>query len=101
KEKIEKNLNQTEVSLRKKKSIVESNIDSSRQRKEIATQVLREYNRLYKLGRADLDQLIRAEENLILREISYISYLADREIIVSELASLYGILEKYLINKKN
>lgn len=100
-QKIEKNLNNTESSLRKKKSIVEKNINSATQRKHFATKVLKEYYRLYKLGRADLDQVIRAEEDLIATEISYVNYLANREDLIAELASLYGVLEKYLINKKN
>jgi len=99
-QKIEYNIGQTESFLKSKISILEENIKSVSERKGIATKVLKEYTRLYQLGRADLDQLIRAEENLIATEVSHVNYLANREMIISELASLYGVLEKYLINKK-
>jgi outer membrane protein TolC len=53
---------------------------------------LKEYNRLYNRGRADLDQVIRAEETLINSEISLIRQQAEFEQRFGELSYLNGTL---------
>lgn len=66
------------------------------ERVNIANQVLREYTRLYRVGKTDLDQLIRSEESLIGTEVSLISYYISYEQKAITLAKLYGNVERYL-----
>ena len=98
-EKLGKNVLQTEKSIKNQISLLDTNLDSSKKRMTLAGAALKEYNRLYARGRADLDQLIRAEETLINTEINHVQYLSQREILVHSLAFLYGNLRQFLVRK--
>lgn len=69
----------------KKKSLKEQiektdeNIVSIGKKYRLAKKVLKEYNRLYNRGRADLDSVIRAEEDLIRTERDFFNFLTLRE----------------------
>ncbi|MFT6068518.1 MAG: outer membrane protein TolC [Bacteriovoracaceae bacterium] len=94
--KLKLNFLKTEESLLTQLELLEKNLVSVKQRKELTKSALNEMTKLYNRGRADLDQVIRAEESLINTERNFIQYLAQRENLVYRLASLYGTLEEYL-----
>ncbi len=77
-------------------ALLQRNIASARERLELSLKALREYNQLYDRGRANLDQVIRAEEAFIETEISYVNYVAEREISVYRLSHLYGQLPTFI-----
>ncbi len=79
-------------SLKNQLYILEKNIASIKNRVELNKKSLKEYNRLYNRGRADLDQVIRAEETLINSEISLIRQQAEFEQRFGELSYLNGTL---------
>ena len=97
-QKIEKNLTEVERSLEDRLLMLNKNIDSVLKRRDLAKKALREYNKLYSRGRADLDQVIRAEETLINTEVSYVNYLSQREEIIHAMAYLFGNLKDYMVN---
>lgn len=94
--KLKINFLKTEESLLSQLELLEKNLVSVKERKSLTQSALKEMTKLYNRGRADLDQVIRAEESLINTERNFIQYLAQREGLVYKLASLYGTLEEYL-----
>lgn len=99
-ERLQKNVNQTEKSIRDQINLLSSNLKSSTKRLQLARVALKEYNKLYERGRADLDRLIQAEETLIDTEINHIQYLSQRERLIHSLAFLYGDLRNFLVAGK-
>jgi len=97
KEKLKINFSKSEESLLAQLELLEKNLKSVKDRKDLALKALKEMTKLYNRGRADLDQVIRAEESLINTERNFIQYLAEREGMIFRLASLYGTLEEYLL----
>ena len=77
-----------------------ANIKSIRRRMYLAKASLNELNKLYNLGRADLDQVIRAEEDLINTQKMFAQYISEREQAVTSLAEIFGDLENYLMLRK-
>jgi len=57
--------------------ILKTNLVSINKRLELASMALDEYTKLYARGKADLDQVIRAEEDLINTQKSKIQYLSQ------------------------
>ncbi len=96
-ERLQKNVIQTEKSIKDQINLLSANLKSSKKRLQLARKALKEYNKLYERGRADLDRLIQAEETLIDTEISHIQYLAQRERLIHSLAFLYGDLRGFLL----
>ncbi len=96
KNKMEKNFYESEKSLKGQIVLMNKNIDSMKIKVALSRKVLNEYNKLYNLGRADLDQVLKAEEGLINTERSNADFLVKREIKILELATLYGRLKDYL-----
>lgn len=94
--KLKLNFSKTEESLLSQLELLEKNLVSVKQRKELTKSALKEMTKLYNRGRADLDQVIRAEESLINTERNFVQYLAQREGLIYKLAALYGTLEEYL-----
>lgn len=90
KEKLTKSQQLTFEKVKERILLLEQNIKSAEQRKKLAAKTLGEYNKLYSKGRADLDQVIRAEETLISTEISSVQYMAQLEQINFALALLQG-----------
>jgi len=97
KEKLQSDVVQSEKSIKDQIKLLTVNLDSAKSRIKLAKRALAEYNRLYGRGRADLDQLIQAEETLINTEINYVQYHSQRERLVHSLAFLYGSLRKFLV----
>lgn len=95
-DKLKLNFLKSEESLLTQIDLLEKNLVSVKSRKDLALVALQEMTKLYNRGRADLDQVIRAEESLINTEKSFVQYLAQREGLIYKLASLYGTLEEYL-----
>ena len=81
----QKNLQQEIITLLK-------NLKFSRRRIELAKKNLKENTRLYHIGKADFDSLIRAEENLIHTERAYVNYWFRYERTIAKKAALYGKL---------
>ncbi|MCR9205844.1 MAG: TolC family protein [Halobacteriovoraceae bacterium] len=98
-EKLTSDVAQTEKSIVDQVALLDKNLESSKRRLRLAKSALKEYNRLYARGRADLDQLIQAEETLINTEINHVQYLSQRERLVHSLAFLYGKLRGFLIKE--
>jgi len=97
KEKIQKNVEITEEFLRNQITLLEKNLVSGKKRRELAQRALREYNKLYNRGRADLDAVIRAEEALITTEKQFVQSMAGRSKVLFQLAYLYGSLGNYVM----
>lgn len=96
---FQQNFTYSQLSLVKQFELNEDNIKLARKRLNIAKKSLGEFNRLYSKGRASLENVIRAEEDLINTEVSYINYLANNKRIVFSLAQLYGSLKEYLFTQ--
>ncbi|MCF8059191.1 MAG: TolC family protein [Bacteriovoracaceae bacterium] len=96
-QKLTSDVFQSEKSIRDQISLLSENLESSKKRLELAQAALDEYNRLYARGRADLDQLIQAEETLITTEINHVQYMSQREVLLHSLAFLYGDLRNFLV----
>ncbi|ATH09198.1 hypothetical protein BIY24_14960 [Halobacteriovorax marinus] len=90
-------LKEQESSLVKRQSEVETLLNSASERLELANKTLKEYNRLYSRGRATLDQVIRAEEELISTQQSYINYLYLKDSNFSTLAYYRGKLREAVL----
>lgn len=87
-------LKQQETFLSRRIVEVESLLETALKRLKIANKTLKEYNRLYSRGRANLDQVIRSEEDLITTQVSYVRYLVRRDKYYASQALLYGKLNK-------
>ncbi len=96
-EKTRYNLKESERALKNQIALLDKNIISVKRRLKLSAKALREYNKLYGKGRADLDQVIRAEETLIGTEVSYVNYLAQRERLVHNLSYLFGQLKSFIL----
>ena len=75
---------------------IEKKLVSVRERLLLAQKSLSEYNNLYRLGRVNLDQVIRAEEELINTQKNLADNLFSQRDLYLQLASLYGNLKDYL-----
>lgn len=94
KEKLTKSLEENEIILTSRIDLLNNNISKAKNRVDLALRVLKSYNKLYNLGKKDLDQVIRSEEDLIRTETTLASYIAKKENLVTRLNSLYGSLRQ-------
>lgn len=99
-EKLSVSLNESSREFIKQIQLLNETVDSSRKRMSLAKSALDEYTKLYKRGKADLDQVIRAEEDLILTERSLVQNISQRQSLHFTLSSLYGNLRSYLLKEK-
>lgn len=99
KQRIEERLKYNSELLSKQMETRKSNLLISGQRLKIAEKNLNENNRLYRIGRIDIDRLLSAEESLLNTETSYLNNWFDYEIALSQKASLYGKLLQVLNRK--
>ncbi len=97
KQKLSRNVEITEDFLQNQISLLEENLVSGKKRRGLAQKALNEYNKLYNRGRADLDQVIRAEEALISTEKQFVQSMAGRSKVLFQLAYLYGSLGNYVM----
>lgn len=93
-EKVERNLHVSEAILFARIRSINQNIQLVERRKDYSAKSLSEYNRLYKQGRTNIDQVIRAEEDYIRTEKSYAQYILDRERSAFLISGMYGNLEE-------
>lgn len=70
--------------------------NSAQKKRVLAEKALKAKNKLYQLGRRDLNDLIRSEENLISTETSLVNFMASYEKLLAEQALLYGKIPQYL-----
>lgn len=98
KRKLQQSLLAYNKNLKSQIDSLENNMSLSRERRGFARKSLDDTNRLYKLGRANLDTVILSEEELIKTEISAISYQTNLEGVLALRASLYGGLQRFLTN---
>lgn len=94
KKKLQINLDQYGGLLARKLKTFNSVIKNFRLRKALAEKKLKEYNNLYLQGRADLDQVIRAEEELINADLLSLSTLAKKLGLIYNYYFLNGNLLK-------
>ena len=83
--------------MKKQISHLEKNIRSSQKREKLASQIVKELNKLYRKGKSNLDQVLRAEEDLIRTQTGFIRHLAQRDRLYYSLLHLYGDLDKHLL----
>ena len=98
---LKKNQEQLEISqktLQREITTRLKNLKSSFHRIELSKKNLKESTRLYSIGRIDFDSLIRAEENLINTEKSYVNNWFQYEHAVAQKASLYARLLEVISN---
>ncbi len=93
------NVAQIEKSIMDQIKVLEDNLKSSTSRLKLAQSALDEYTSLYGRGRADLDQLIAAEETLIQTQINHVQYQSQREQLTYQLSFLYGKLTEDLVGE--
>lgn len=75
-----------------------TNMELSHKKRLLAQKALKEMNRLFNLGRADLDRVIRAEETLINTEKSYAGSIMSYESLRAKRYVMEGKLYKFLEN---
>ena len=95
-EKTTTNLEKEIASLVKQIKLLEESYEFSKRRVKLNKRALEEYEKLYKKGRADFDQVIQAEERLIttLSDVM-ISYI-NREKAIYQMAFLGGDLNTFM-----
>lgn len=96
--KLLQNLKIIDQSLLKQIKRLRETIDYSLERNELANLSLKEVNRLYFLGRTDLDRVISAEEELLQTQKSIYNYQVALQKILGAKAQLYGELYNYIIS---
>ncbi|MBT7610017.1 MAG: TolC family protein [Bacteriovoracaceae bacterium] len=96
---IENNITLSESMLKIRIETLNTNLKSAKVRKILARKALKEYNKLYNRGRADLDSVIRAEEKLINTEKTFVAYLAERDKACYQLSYLYGGIKRYILEE--
>ncbi len=85
-------LDNTIYSLERRISSLEEEIGLSKKKMSLAQKALKEQNRLYYLGKRDLDEVIRSEETLISTEVSLVNNLTIYNILLGQYASVKGKL---------
>ena len=85
-------LNFQQKSLQKEIAMLLKNLQFSVRRIGLSKKNLRENTRLYGIGKINFDRLIRAEENLINTERSYVNNWFQHELAVAKKVSLYAKL---------
>ena len=78
---------------------LEKNITLSQKRKKLAYNIVNEMNRLYRKGKSNLEQVIRAQEDLIRTQTGFVRHLAERDILYYSLLHLHGTLDQHLLDK--
>ena len=85
--------------IKKQIAHLEKNIRLSQKRKKLAYSIVNEMNKLYRKGKSNLDQVIRAEEELIRTQTGFVGHLAQRDMLYHSLLHLHGTLEQHLLPK--
>ena len=95
---------QTRIELEREKVDTQNLVDthkrsaiSAKRRIELAKKSLNELNRLYNLGRTDLDRVIRAEEDLISTQKSFVEFWAKYKKALAREMVFYGELMLFLV----
>lgn len=75
---------------------IERSIDYAKKRLATNNKILKEYEKLYRKGRADFDQVIRAEESVINNQSDLARFYITRESLVFEHAHNMSLMKKAL-----
>ncbi len=86
-----------ENALKSQLYLINQRLQSNKKRVRLANNSLNEYSKLYRKGRADLDQVIRAEEEVINTERGLAQLISNSNEIFYQLHFLYGSLENFLL----
>lgn len=98
--KLKISLQESVKELQKQIKILDETIELTSKRKDLADKALAEYTKLYRRGKADLDQVIRSEEDLINTERALVQNISQRQILAYSLATIYGSLDEFVMEKK-
>jgi outer membrane protein TolC len=90
------NLEKEIKSLVKQIKLLEDSYNFSKRRVKLNKSALEEYEKLYRKGRADFDQVIQAEENLITTLSDVMSSYVNREKAIYRMAFLGGNLNTFM-----
>lgn len=97
---VKRNIQQEYNEISRQLEITKGNVESSNQSIILSKKTLNEYNKLYRLGKVSLDQVINAEQLLISNQKKYIGYLAAGHIQKIDLLLLSGNLVKSIRGEK-
>lgn len=79
---------------------LETVLSLAKERWELSKEVVKNYDRLYGLGKTGILESLTAEENRIFTERAYLVSLADREKLYASLAFLWGRLKDTILALK-
>lgn len=97
---IKSNAEQEYEEISRQLELTRKNVRSSNQSILLSKKSLGEYNKLYRLGKVSLDQVINAEQLLISNQKKYIGYLASEHIQKIDLLLLSGNLIESIRGEK-
>jgi outer membrane protein TolC len=87
--------------MNRKYMVLKKNLESGRQRVRLAGLALKEQNRLYSLGKVDIDTVIRTEEDLINTQMTFISYVMNVEMTMASIAKLSGYFSDLFVEYRD
>ncbi len=93
---IKKELELESKLIQKRIDLQKANTKSANKRLNLAKKSLEEHNRLYRLGRIDLVQVLSAEDAVMNTENSLITYLADYELLILKQAFIRGKVSSFV-----
>ncbi len=94
--KTKTNLTNSLFNLESRISLLKTQIDISKKKRLLAQKALQEQNRLYYLGKKDLEEVIRSEETLIDTEIKLANNLTLYNLLLGQYASVKGKLLSFV-----
>ena len=97
---LKRNIEQEYYEIKSQLEINKKNIQSSSQSILLSKKTLNEYNKLYRLGKVSLDQVINAEQLLIENQKKHIAYLATGHTQKIDLLLLSGDLIESIRGEK-
>lgn len=92
----ELNLQATRLRLGQRMELLVKNLESTKKKRKYALNALYELNRLFGLGKVDLDRVIRAEEQLLQTERSFFQFYSDFLVLKAQAKLISGSLIKFL-----
>ncbi|MFW5887385.1 MAG: TolC family protein, partial [Bacteriovoracia bacterium] len=97
---LKNNLEKQISFLKDELELVRAKISNALNKRRFAGKSLNSINRLYLLGRTDIDRLLRSEERLIQADKSMVGHLTEYKILKARYASFIGNLKNYLLEEE-
>lgn len=94
---LKTNLTYTERSIKERLSLIASNVESAKKRVEVLKKAIDSFERLYKLGRVNIDRLLDQEDALSSAERVLISFIKSEQMILANQALLASSVDKFLM----